>query len=213
MKFLIIKSSFLLFFTCFSFEVNAQIKRENFKIGFNYGTGSQNKFPFDHDPYTHEVDFYKFQINYLLQEKRKWAFELNVEPSYYVAEHKLLNKWFIKESSVNNFEELRDLYTQKRTIKEYVLNLGLLARYTLFKNSSIYALGSVGPMISDKATERLAKGFAFSDILAFGTSYQLNRVALDFRYSVRHTSNMEMKQPNNGHNTTNLEFGILLDLN
>lgn len=212
MKILILKSSFLLILVCFSVKGNAQIKKNNFKLGFNYGTGSQSRFPFDHDAYSHEVDFYKFQINYLLKEKKKWAFELNIEPSYYVAEHQLLNKYFIKESDAENYQELRDLYTQKRTIKEYVLNLGLMARYTLFKNSSIYALGSVGPMISDKATERLAKGFSFSDIFAFGTSYKINKVALDFRYSVRHTSNMEMKQPNNGHNTTNFEFGMLFDL-
>lgn len=207
-----LRSILLLIVFYFSINCNAQLKKENFKLGFNIGTGSQSKFPFDNASYTHEVDFYKFQINYLLKSKLKWAFEINVEPSYYVAEHQLLNKWFIKESVGENYQELRDLYTQKRTIKQYVLNLGFLARFGLFKNSSIYALGSVGPMISDKSTERLVKGFSFSDILAFGTSYRIDKIILDFRYSVRHTSNMEIKQPNNGHNTTNIEFGLLFDL-
>lgn len=196
----------------FSISGNAQIKKENIKLGFNYGTGSQNKFPFDLKHYTHEVDFYKIQVNYLWKNKRKWSFEFNVEPAFYVAQHQLLNKWFIKESVGENFQELRDLHTQKRTIKEYVLNLGLLARYKILENFSVYSIGSVGPMISDKATERLAKGFAFSDILAFGTSYKIGTIQLDFRYSLRHTSNFEMKDPNHGHNTTNLEFGILFDL-
>ena len=190
----------------------AQIKRENLRLGFNYGTGAQDRFPFDSRQYSHEVEFYKIQINYELKQKRKWTFELNVEPAYYVAEHQLLNEYFIKESDGENYLELRDLYTQKRTIREYVLNLGFLARYTVFKNSSIYVLGSVGPMISDKETERLASGFAFSDILAFGTSYTIKNIRLDFRYSVRHTSNFEIKEPNNGHNTTNLEFGVQFKL-
>ena len=67
-------------------------------------------------------------------------------------------------------------------------------------------------MFSDKATERLAKGFAFSDIFGLGLSYEINKLQLDFRYSVRHTSNLELKQPNGGHNTTNTEFSVLLNL-
>ena len=202
----------LILFVLFSIQSSAQIKKENFKLGFNYGSGSQNKFPFDLESYTHEVDFYKVQVNYLWKEKRKWAFEFNLEPSYYVAEHQLLNKWFIKENIGENYQELRDLHTQKREIKEYVLNIGLLARYKISNNFSLYSIGSVGPMITDKATERLAKGFAFSDILGFGTSYKISNFIVDFRYSVRHTSNFEMKDPNHGHNTVNIEFGVLYDL-
>ncbi len=202
----------LILLLSFSISGSAQIKKENIKLGFNYGTGSQNKFPFDLDHYSHEVDFYKVQVNYLWKDKRKWSFEFNMEPAIYVAEHQLLNEWFIKESDGENYQELRELHTQKRTIKEYVLNLGFISRYKVVKNFSIYNLVSIGPMVSDKATERLAKGFAFSDILAFGTSYQVGTVLLDFRYSVRHTSNFEIKDPNHGHNTTNIEFGVLFDL-
>ena len=206
------KTVLLLLFLCFSLLSVGQIKKENFKYGFNYGIGSQNKFPFDLKDYTHEVDFYKIQINYLLKTKRKWNFEINIEPAFYISEHQLLNKWFIKPNTGDDYLEQRDLHTQKRIIKEYVLNLGILARYKISNKFSVYSLGSVGPMISDKATERLAKGFAFSDILAFGTSYKFEKIILDFRYSVRHTSNFEMKDPNNGHNTTNIEFGLLFDL-
>lgn len=197
---------------CLSIDSTAQIKKENFKFGINYGSGSQNKFPFNLDYYTHDVDFYKVQVNYLWKNKRKWSFEFNLEPAYYVAEHQLLHKWFVRPEDGDNFLELRDLYTQKRTIKEYVLNLGLLARYKIGNKLSVYSVGSVGPMVSDKATERLAKGFAFSDVLGFGTSYKVGQVLLDLRYSVRHTSNFEMKKPNSGHNTVNIEFGVLFGL-
>lgn len=197
---------------CLSINGNAQIKKENFRLGFNYGSGSQNRFPFDLKDYSHEVSFYKIQVNYLLKDKIKWTFEFNLEPTYYVAKHQLLNKWLIKESVGENYQELRDFHTQKREIKEYVLNLGLLARYKISNKLSVYSIGSVGPMISDEATERLAKGFAFSDILGFGASYRISDFIVDFRYSVRHTSNLKMKDPNHGHNTTNIEFGVLIDL-
>jgi hypothetical protein len=191
---------------------NAQILKENFKLGITYGAGVQGKFPFKANDYTHEVDFYKLQINYRFKDKKKWAFEINLEPSYNIAEHQLLNKFFIKPSDAENYIELRELYTQKRTIKEYVLNCGFVARYKIYNGISTYAIGSVGPMFADKATERLAKGFAFSDIFGLGLSCEIYKLQFDFRYSVRHTSNLELKRPNGGHNTTNTEFSILFKL-
>ncbi len=195
-----------------SFVGNAQIKKENLKLGFTYGTGSQNKFPFNAKDYTHEVDFYKVQINYRFKDKQKWAFEINLEPSYNVIQHQLLNKYYVKPSDAENYQELNEFYMQKRTIKEYVLNCGFIVRYKIYNGISTYAVASVGPMFSDKPTERLAKGFAFSDIFGLGLSYEINKLQFDFRYSVRHTSNLELKQPNGGHNTSNAEFSVLFKL-
>lgn len=206
-----IKISFFVALLCFvySFDGFAQIKKENLKLGFSYGTGIQNKFPFNADDYTHDVDFYKVQINYRFKDKKKWAFEVNLEPAYNVVEHQLLNRFYIKPSDTDNYQELTELYMQKRTIKEYVLNLGVIARYKIYNGISTYAILGSGPMIADKATERLAKGFAFSDVFGLGLSYEFLKLQLDFRYSVRHTSNLELKQPNGGHNTTNVEFALL----
>ncbi|XCF05003.1 acyloxyacyl hydrolase [Tamlana crocina] len=194
------------------FSSTAQLKKENIKIGFASGTGSQNRYPFNLSDYSHEVIFYKAILNYTLKEKRKWAFEFQVEPSYNVAEHQMLNQWFVKPGDYENWEEKRDLFLQKRTVKEYVLNLGFVVRYKLIGDLSTFAIGGVGPMISDKATERLAKGYAFSDVFGLGLSYQINRWQVGFQYSVRHTSNLEMKYPNSGHNTTNTELSILYQL-
>ena len=194
------------------FVAHAQLKKENLKLGFTYGTGSQNKYPFNQKDYTHEVVFYKVQINYRYKDKRKWAFEINIEPSYNVVKHQLLNRFYIKPSDADNFQELTELYMQKRIIKEYVLNCGLIMRYKVYNGITTYAVFSLGPMIADKATERLAKGFAFSDIFGLGISYKINKFQFDFRYSVRHTSNLQIKKPNGGHNTTNTEFSILYNL-
>jgi hypothetical protein len=60
----------LLIFTAIFFELNAQIKKENLKLGITFGTGSQNKFPFDLKDYTHTIRFYKAQINYKLKQKK-----------------------------------------------------------------------------------------------------------------------------------------------
>ncbi|MEP1489420.1 MAG: acyloxyacyl hydrolase [Algibacter sp.] len=204
-----------LFITLFFVSIflgNSQIKKENIKLGLAFGTGTQSSFPFNASDYTHEVKFYKAVVNYKLKQKNKWNYEINIEPSFNVAKHQLKNKWFVKPEDYDNYLELRDLYTQERTLKEYVLNIGFITRYALFENASMYALGSVGPMIGDIGTERLAKGFAFSDVFGLGTSYVVGKTQLDFRYSVRHTSNLQMKIPNNGHNTTNIEFAVLLQL-
>lgn len=201
---------FILFFLANNI-IEAQIKKENIKLGVSYGTG-YNKFPFKSKDYSHEVDFYKVIINYKIVQKKRWSYEINLEPSYNIAEHQLLNKWFIKDTDSENYLELRDLYTQKRTIKEYVINIGFVARYSFFKTFSGYVIGSVGPMISNKATERLAKGYAFSDVFGLGVSYQMGKTQLNFRYSIRHTSNLELKAPNNGHDSTNIECAILIQL-
>lgn len=189
----------------------SQIKKENIKVGIAYGKGAQDKFPFDSKEYFHEATFYKLQLNYTLSRKRKWAYEVNIEPGFNIIEHQLLNKSFIQPSYGEDYLEKRELFTQKREIKEYVLNLGFIARYFIFKDVSLYALANIGPMISDKETERLAKGFAFSDVFGLGVSYDINNTQLGVRYSVRHTSNAETQQPNGGHNTTNLEFSIMFN--
>ena len=193
-----------------NFSAYSQIKKENLKLGLSYGTGSQSKWPFDLKDYTHEINFYKLLLNYSISKKQKWAYEISIEPSYNIAEHQLLNKWFVKETDYDDYMEKRELYTQKRTIKEYVLNLGFLVRYSVYGDFSAYAIGGVGPMVSDNATERLAKGYAFSDVFGLGLSYEIKPFQFDFRYSVRHTSNLELKPPNSGHNTTNMEFSILV---
>jgi len=195
-----------------TFISSAQIKKEKLKFGFALGYGTENTYPFNSKDYDHSISYYTIKINYLLKEKGKWSYEVNIEPSFNIAKHQLINKYFIKPSIGDNFLELRELFTQKREIKEYVLNLGLLIRYKIIKNFSVYNLASVGPMISNKSTERLAKGFAFSDILAFGTSYIIDKVQLDIKYSIRHTSNFDFKSPNHGHNTANIEFGVLFKL-
>ncbi len=64
-------------------------------------------------------------------------------------------------------------------------------------------------MITNKETERLAKGFAFSDIFGFGFQYKMDRLVFEIRPGIRHVSNLDFQFPNCGHNSTTIDFGIL----
>ncbi len=184
-------------------------KETKFKYGFNFGKGKQSIFPFGDKDYKYETTFYKGQINYTFKESGKFSFEINIEPSVYISEHQLLNKHFITPQENPNYIEEREIMTKNKTMKEYVLNLGVISRYHVNNNLSIYALGSVGPMTIDTKTERMAKGFSFSDIFAFGFSHKFKKVIVDFRYGIRHVSNFQLKNPNSGYNSTNFETGFL----
>lgn len=205
-----------LFFSLFIFllstniKLNAQENKKTIKYGFNYGFGEQGIFPFSDNDYLYELQFYKGQINYVFKTKGEFSFELNFEPSIYITKHQLLNKHFITPDDGDDYLEQRERLTKKKTMKEYVLGIGIIARYYLIDDLSIYALGSVGPMIIDTETERMAKGFAFSDVFSLGLSYKLNSITIDTRYGVRHVSNLQLQSPNSGYNSTNFEIGLLI---
>jgi hypothetical protein len=63
-------------------------------------------------------------------------------------------------------------------------------------------------MYSDTQTERLTKGFAFSDIIQIGAAWRINRVIIEIKPGLRHVSNLDLQYPNAGHNATTIDFGI-----
>lgn len=178
------------------------------KLGLSYGQASQSKFPFNNSDYYYENKSLKIQINYFLLQKGKFKFEFNVEPSLYMSDYQLLNKFFIQPRHGDDYLEQRTRFTQKRTFEEYALNFGIITRHEVLKDLSIYFIASIGPMFSGSDTERLKKGFAFSDIFGFGFSYKRKMVLLDFRLSIRHNSNADLSSPNNGHNSIGIESGV-----
>ncbi len=208
------KINFLIFagfLLSFSFFALAQETNSKFKVGFNYGFGATDNFPFSTDDYTYDIQFYKIQLNYLIKELGKFDFEINVEPSYYQTKHQLLNEHFVTPEDPDYLNK-REEFTQLKTMNEYALGVGLLVRYPILNKWSVSILGSIAPMYLETETERMANGFAFSDVLSFGLTFKIKAIAFDVRYGVRHVSNAELQQPNSGYNTTNLEFGVLVDL-
>jgi len=201
--------STLILFFFFIIIAHAQEEKGTIKLGFNYGLGTQQNFPFDAKDYNYDTRSYKGQINYVIASKRKWNFELLFEPGIYISEHQLLNKFYIQENNHDNYLELREKFTKKKTIHEYTVGVGFISRYKIIKNLSSYALFSVGPTLLNKSTERLDKGFAFSDVFALGLSYNASIVIVDFRLGVKHTSNGGLNKKNSGHNSAIMELGFL----
>jgi len=187
----------------FSQEDNSTIR-----AGLMYTIGTQQTIPFNSKDYTYDVRGYKAVINRQLWRKGVFSYELQLEPGIYRASHQLLNEYFVQPDYGPDYMELRDIYSQEKTIMEYVINIGFQVRANLTESFSMFIIGSIGPMISDTETERLADGFAFSDIAAFGAAYRTGRMMFEVRPGVRHVSNADLQFPNCGHNSTNIDFSV-----
>jgi hypothetical protein len=201
-KFLIILFS-LHSISCFS-----QVSNHQIGIGLNYGFGNQ----FKNKDYTFNNQFIKGQFYYLIKKGRKYEYQWLIQPEFNYAKHQLLNLYFVTPDE-NNYQEKRLRFTQLKSINEYILGFGFLIRRPISTTFSAYVLASIGPMITDTETERLSKGFAFSDVISMGITAKINRFNLDFRPSIRHTSNAGLQQLNSGINTLNFETGIYFQLN
>lgn len=197
------KILFVILFLCVVFVAAAQVKNDGVAIGFNYGFGSE----FNNRNYTFTNHFYKAQLYYRIKETKHFQYEILIQPEINFAIHQLLNFYFVKPE-MPDYIEKREEYTKLKDVREYVLNIGFLIRKPIGKIFSIYALGSIGPMITDTETERMSDGFAFADVLAFGVSAKVDRFRFDIRPGIRHVSNAGLNSENAGYNTKNIEIGI-----
>ena len=176
-------------------------------IGFHYGFGNEIK----NSNYTYTNNYYKVQVSYLIKETNHFKYELVLQPELNFATHQLLNFYFVTPEETNYIEK-REKFTKLKGIKEYALGIGFCVRKPISKIASVYVLASIGPMITDTETERLSKGFAFSDVLALGFSLKVDKVLFDIRPSLRHISNAQLQSSNAGFNTRNIEFGMSFSL-
>ena len=198
-----------------SLQIKAQYEeplRQPLSIGFSLGSGSQQAFPFHSSHYHYEYDSYRILLNYRIVDSSFWKLEITVEPSLYKAQHQLLNEFYVQPKHGSNYVELRELLTMDKSINEYALDIGLLLRHQTFRNLSFFIQGSVGPMISNRYTERMAKGFAFSDIIGMGCSLKLGALQWFFRTGLRHVSNFNLKTPNAGYNAVIMELRATFNL-
>jgi hypothetical protein len=201
------KIFFILTVVFSSMTFYAQDKTSKIELGFNYGFGSELK----NDDYTYSNSYYKLHLYYTLKKTKRFKYEILLQPELNFATHQLLNPNFVQPDDPNYIEK-RERYTKLKDIKEYVLNIGFLMRKPIFKKASVYVLGSVGPMIIDTETERLSKGFAFSNVVALGITFKLNKISVDVRPNFRHVSNAGLQGSNSGYNTKNIDFGFSFSL-
>jgi hypothetical protein len=178
------------------------------RIGFSVCAGSQQIFPYNSPDYTHNFKGIKGVLNRQLKNKNHLTIELQIEPGLYIARHQLLNEFFLQPKDGADYLEQRIRFTTERTITEVALNAGVVFRYNVNEKIGLFFLGSVGPMLSDNSTERLKGGFAFSDILEAGISYNTGKMMFEIKPGVRHTSNANLRQPNGGHNSSTIDFGL-----
>lgn len=190
-----------------SAKVFGQENLSKLAVGVSYGFGSELK----NRNYTYTNRYVKVPVFYDLKKTKHFEYQIVAGPEINFATHQLLNLFFVTPDEPN-FEERRERFTKLKDIREYVLHVGFLVRKPLSKQWSIYAIGSVGPMFTDTETERLSKGFAFSDVLGLGISYKTPHIIFDFRPNVRHNSNAGLQRSNAGVNTLNYEFGVVFPL-
>ena len=199
-----LNKSILILLLFFYSLVNSQEKKINpslNKIGFLY---SSAKF-FDKD-YDYKTNVYKFQLFYLLRKGINWDINLIVQPQYQKAQHQLLNEQFITPDE-ENFEFLREKFTQKKDISLYVFELGFQLRKSLIKNISFEATLGLGAGYINLESERLAKGFTFIENFSLGLVHTKNTSEFFVATSVGHVSNFNIQKPNSGYNILGFELG------
>jgi hypothetical protein len=197
--------TFLICFLFCCFVCLAQ-KPSKFSVGAVYGFGKNNN-----KDYTYSNEIYKLQCFYHFRKGGFFDYDFLIQPEVNFAKHQLINFYYVKETEPN-FEQKRAEYTKLKNINEYVLNFGFVIRKNISKSINVFAVGSVGPMITDTETERLPKGFAFCDVFAMGICYKKNGFQLEIKPNLRHTSNAGLGSYNSGINTKNIEFGVAFDL-
>jgi hypothetical protein len=187
-KNLLFTSILFLFFSV----LYSQDRNQRITLGFYYGFGND----ISKSDYGYNSHYYKLQINYAIKKSKKIRYDLSIQPEINFAE----------------FQSDNIVLSNPILIREYILNLGFKMSKPISEKCSVYLLGSIGPMISDTETVRLSKGFAFSDVVALGFSFKINKVVIDLRPSFRHVSNASIKKINHGYNIINAEFGICFPL-
>lgn len=200
----------LLLFLVFVFTITAysqEKKHHPMALGLHYGFGSE----FKNTDYTYSNRYIKPQLYWQIAVTKHFEYQLLLQPEINFARHRLINMYFVTPDEPD-YEHKREEYTRLKDIQEYVLNVGLVVRKPISQMCSIYILGSVGPMITTAETERLSKGFAFSDVFAIGLTVKTPKISFDFRPNFRHISNAGLQDSNAGYNTLNIELGFSVPL-
>jgi Lipid A 3-O-deacylase (PagL) len=186
----------------------AQDGRAGDRVGLEGSLGTQQLAPFDDRDYLYRTRGYKLLVNHPFLRRGAVSYEWQLEPSVYLASHRLLNQYYVKPSSGPDYLARRAAYTRDQAITEFALNLGALVRLHPSERWSLFVMASTGPMYSDTRTERMARGLAFSDVVACGVGYQVGEVMLELRPGLRHVSNGNLQLPNAGYNSVNVDLSV-----
>lgn len=182
---------------------NAQVVKHEISLGLYYGFGKEIK----NRNYSYSSHYFKMQLCRIIGKPKKLKYELLLQPQVDFVEHQLLNLDYISPD-VPNYMQKREEYGKLKNIRDYSLHFGLIVSRPISERLSVFALASVAPMITDTETERLSKGFAFSNVLSLGFSVKIYDAVFEFRPNFNHLSNAGLQKLNDGFNSFNLEFGL-----
>ena len=189
--------------------VNSQEKKINSslnKVGFLFSSAKQNNILFFDKDYDYKTNVYKFQLFYPIQRGRNWDVNLILQPQYQKAQHQLLNEQFITPDE-ENFEFLREKFTQKKDISLYAFEVGFQLRKSIIKNIFFEATLGLGAGYISLESERLAKGFTFIENVSLGLAHKINKSEFFLATTVGHVSNFNIQKPNSGYNIFGFELG------
>ena len=189
--------------------VNSQEKKINSslnKVGFLFSSAKQNNILFFDKDYDYKTNAYKFQLFYPIQNGENWDVNLILQPQFQKAQHQLLNEQFITPDE-ENFEFLREKFTQKKDISLYAFEVALQLRKSIIKNISFEASLGLGAGYLSLESERLAKGFTFIENVSLGLAHKINKSEFFLATTVGHVSNFNIQKPNSGYNILGFELG------
>ena len=205
---------FLLLFL--SFSVIGQVKKERqksiTKVGVLFSNAKQNNLFFFDKDYDYKTNVYKFQLFYPIKRGGNWDVNLILQPQFQKAQHQLLNEQFITPDE-ENFEFLREKFTQKKDISLYAFEVGFQLRKTIIKNISFEATLGLGAGYISLESERLAKGFTFIENVSLGLAHKINKSEFFLATTVGHVSNFNIQKPNSGYNILGFELGYRIYIN
>lgn len=199
---------FLLLFLCFSAigQERKECKVSINKVGVLFSKAKQNNILFFDKDYDYKTNVYKFQLFYPIQKSENWDINLILQPQYQKAQHQLLNEQFITPDE-ENFEFLREKFTQKKDILLYAFEVGFQLRKTIIKKISFEATLGLGAGYISLESERLAKGFTFIENVSLGLAHKINKSEFFLATTVGHVSNFNIQKPNSGYNILGFELG------
>ena len=189
--------------------VNSQEKKINSslnKVGFLFSSAKQNNILFFDKDYDYKTNAYKFQLFYSIQNGENWDVNLILQPQFQKAQHQLLNEQFITPDE-EDFEFLREKFTQKKDISLYAFEVALQLRKSIIKNISFEATLGLGAGYISLESERLAKGFTFIENFSLGFAHKINKSEFFLATTVGHVSNFNIQKPNSGYNILGFELG------
>ena len=205
---------FLLLFL--SFSVIGQVKKERqksiTKVGVLFSNAKQNNLFFFDKDYDYKTNVYKFQLFYPIKRGGNWDVNLILQPQFQKAQHQLLNEQFVTPDE-ENFEFLREKFTQKKDISLYAFEVGFQLRKTIIKKIFFEATLGLGAGYISLESERLAKGFTFIENLSLGLAHKINKSEFFLATTVGHVSNFNIQKPNSGYNILGFELGYRIYIN